>query len=129
MIIVFDSQDVDELIFTDITASQEHRDPDWHNISLFADQSHMPLTMGGGIKSVEHIRKYLSLGADKIVSIVYVGKSEFIKALSMFGAMYRLSIDYCNHNWCYEVMGLGEGQHGFVSVLGKQCVKWCSNYL
>lgn len=52
---VFDSQDVDELIFSDITATQETRDPDWSNISRFADQCNMPLTMGGGINSIEHI--------------------------------------------------------------------------
>ena len=61
------TQDVDELIFTDITASQEARDPDWENIKLFTEHCNMPLTMGGGIRSIEHINRYLTLGADKII--------------------------------------------------------------
>ena len=63
---VFDSQDVDELIFMDISASQERRDPDWENIQAFAEECAMPLTIGGGIRQLEHIRKLLQVGADKI---------------------------------------------------------------
>ena len=108
---VFDSQDVDELIFTDITASQEQRDPDWQNISRFADQSHMPLTMGGGISSIENIRKYLELGADKVVINSHALECpEFItEAATVFGSQcIVLSID-CRQLGSdkYEVMRLG----------------------
>lgn len=63
---VFDSQDVDELIFLDISATQEKRDPDWASISAFAEECVMPLTIGGGVSSIEHIRRLLQIGADKV---------------------------------------------------------------
>jgi len=63
---VYDSQDVDELILLDITASQEKREPDWVSLQKVADECAMPLTMGGGVSSVEHIRKMLQIGADKV---------------------------------------------------------------
>lgn len=108
---VYDSQDVDELIFSDITATQEDRDPDWHNLKLFAEQCNMPLTMGGGIKSVEHINRYLSLGADKItINSFAIESPQFIQeAASMFGSQcIVVSID-CKKDadGSYEVMSCG----------------------
>ena len=108
---VFDSQDVDELIFSDITASQESRDPDWDNISRFADQCNMPLTAGGGITSIEHIAQYLALGADKITlnSHALTCPSFITEAAAVFGSQcVVVSID-CRklRNGKYEVFGLG----------------------
>lgn len=63
---VFDSQDVDELVLLDITASQENREPDWENLHAFAEECAMPLTIGGGITNLDQIRRLLQIGADKI---------------------------------------------------------------
>jgi len=63
---VYGMREVDELVFLDITATPEQREPDYHLIDDIADYCFMPLTVGGGISSVEHVRKLLRVGADKI---------------------------------------------------------------
>lgn len=62
----YDSQDVDELILLDITASQEKRDPNFKLINSFTAECLMPLTIGGGITNLKHIEEMLLAGADKI---------------------------------------------------------------
>lgn len=85
---VFDSQDVDELIFLDITASQENREPDWENIKLLSDECNMPLTLGGGVSSIENIKKYLEIGADKVTlnTAALENPSIISEAASVFGS-------------------------------------------
>ena len=56
----------DEIVFLDITASHEGRATMYDVISKAAEQVFIPLTVGGGISSVEHFRNLLNLGADKI---------------------------------------------------------------
>lgn len=56
----------DELVFLDITASHERRETMIHVIKKTAEQVFMPLTVGGGIKDTEDIRKILKAGADKV---------------------------------------------------------------
>ncbi len=63
---VYCVREVDELIFLDITASQQGRTPDFQLIDDIADECFMPLTVGGGIKSVEDVRRLLACGADKV---------------------------------------------------------------
>ncbi|MFA5059080.1 MAG: imidazole glycerol phosphate synthase cyclase subunit [Candidatus Omnitrophota bacterium] len=63
---VYCVREVDELIFLDITASQQNRMPDFHLIDDIADECFMPLTVGGGIRSVEDVRRLLACGADKV---------------------------------------------------------------
>lgn len=85
---VYDSQDVDELVFVDICATQESREPDWANIKVFADECSMPLTIGGGINKLEYIRKLLQLGADKVlINSHAVRHPEFVtEASNAFGS-------------------------------------------
>jgi cyclase len=63
---VYNLREVDELIFVDITATREGRDPDYVTIDDLADECFMPLTVGGGVQSVEQARRLLRVGADKI---------------------------------------------------------------
>jgi imidazole glycerol-phosphate synthase subunit HisF len=63
---VYNTRDVDELVLVDITASQEKTEPDWESLHDFADECFVPLTVGGGVTSVEHIRQLLRAGADKV---------------------------------------------------------------
>jgi len=63
---VYEMRGVDELIFLDITATQEGRLPDFTLVDDFADECFMPLTVGGGIRTVEDIRNLLRYGADKV---------------------------------------------------------------
>lgn len=62
----YDEQGADELVFLDITASNEGRNTMQEVVEAVADQVFIPLTVGGGIRSLEDIRRLLNAGADKI---------------------------------------------------------------
>lgn len=64
---VYNLRQVDELVFLDISATLEARDPDYDIIDEFADECFVPLAVGGGIKSVEQVGRLLEVGADKVV--------------------------------------------------------------
>jgi cyclase len=62
----YDEEGADELTFLDITASSDARDIILHVIEAVADQVFIPLTVGGGVRKVEDVRRLLNAGADKI---------------------------------------------------------------
>lgn len=62
----YDQQGADELCFLDITASSDNRDLILHIIEDVASQVFIPLTVGGGIRKVEDVRRLLNAGADKV---------------------------------------------------------------
>lgn len=62
----YEAQGADELVFLDITASSDGRDIMHHIVEATAAQCFMPLTVGGGLRSVEDIRAMLNAGADKV---------------------------------------------------------------
>ena len=63
---VYNLREVDELVFLDISATAEDRSPDFDTVDEIADECFMPLTVGGGLKTVEQARRLLQVGADKI---------------------------------------------------------------
>ncbi len=64
--LAYDAQGADELVFLDITASHEARDTMLDVVRRTAEGIYMPLTVGGGIRSVDDVRRLLRAGADKI---------------------------------------------------------------
>ena len=64
--IAYDAAGADELCFLDITASHENRDTIFDVVTRTAEACFMPLTVGGGVRAVEDIRKLLACGADKV---------------------------------------------------------------
>jgi cyclase len=62
----YDEQGADELTFLDITASSDKRDLILHIIEAVASQVFIPLTVGGGVRIVEDVRRLLNAGADKV---------------------------------------------------------------
>ena len=62
----YDEQGADELTFLDITASSDARDIILHVVEEVANQVFIPLTVGGGVRSVEDVRRLLNAGADKV---------------------------------------------------------------
>ena len=63
---VYDAQGADELTFLDITASHENRDAIYDVVARTAEQVFMPVTVGGGVRAVDDVRKLLLSGADKV---------------------------------------------------------------
>jgi len=84
----YDEQGADELTFLDITASHENRETMVHVVEEVAGQVFIPLTVGGGIRKVEDIRRMLNAGADKVaINTAAVHNPEFVKeAAEKFGS-------------------------------------------
>jgi cyclase len=85
--IAYDAAGADELTFLDITASQENRGILLDVVRRTAEACFMPLTVGGGVRSVEDIRKLLAAGADKVsINTAAVSRRAFVKeAAEKFG--------------------------------------------
>ncbi len=85
---LYDRGGADELCFLDITASHENRDTLYDVVSATAEQCFMPLTVGGGVRSTEDIRKLLLAGADKAsINTAAVERPELVReAAEKFGS-------------------------------------------
>ncbi|KQN73852.1 imidazole glycerol phosphate synthase subunit HisF [Devosia sp. Leaf64] len=83
----YDAAGADELTFLDITASHEGRDTIFDVVARTAEHCFMPVTVGGGVRSIEDIRKLLLAGADKVaINSAAVSDPEFIsRAADKFG--------------------------------------------
>jgi cyclase len=79
----YDEQGADEVIFLDITASSDNRETMVHVVEAMASQVFIPLTVGGGIRKVEDVRRMLNAGADKVaINTAAVSRPEFVKEAS-----------------------------------------------
>ena len=76
---LYDAQGADELTFLDITASHEERDTIYDVVARTAERVFMPLTVGGGVRTADDIRKLLLSGADKVsINTAAVHRPEFV---------------------------------------------------
>ncbi len=76
----YDKEGADEITFLDITASSDNRDTIVHVVEAVASEVFIPLTVGGGIRKVEDIRRMLNAGADKVgINTAAVFNPEFVK--------------------------------------------------
>jgi cyclase len=84
---IYDAAGADELTFLDITASHENRDTLYDVVSKTAEACFMPLTVGGGVRKSEDIRKLLLAGADKVsINTAAVKNPDFVReAAQKFG--------------------------------------------
>jgi cyclase len=85
---IYDAQGADELCFLDITASHEGRGTLLDIVQRTADRCFMPLTVGGGVRTIEDIRALLLAGADKVaINTEAVRRPEFVReAAQKFGS-------------------------------------------
>ena len=85
---IYDREGADELCFLDITASHEGRDTLYDVVRRTAEQCFMPLTVGGGVRTVDDIRKLLLAGADKVsINTAAVARPDFVReAAEKFGS-------------------------------------------
>lgn len=120
---VYDREGADELTFLDITASSDNRDTIFDVVSRTAEQVFMPLTVGGGVRKVEDIRKLLLAGADKVsINTAAVHRPEFVReGAEKFGSQcIVVAIDAKN-------VGPGKWEvftHGGRNRTGIDAVEW-----
>ncbi len=104
---VYNMREVDEMVFLDITATDQNRHPDFELVDAIADECFMPLTVGGGIRSVDDVRHLLTVGADKIsLNTAAVESPALIRDVARrFGSQcVVVSIDFRRHpDLRYEV--------------------------
>ncbi len=123
----YDEQGADEITFLDITASSDNRETMVHMVEEVASQVFIPLTVGGGIRKVEDIRRMLNAGADKVgINTAAVFNPEFVKeAAEKFGSQcIVVAID------AKKVSGEGEENrweiftHGGRKETGIDAIEW-----
>ena len=83
----YDEQGADELTFLDITASSDDRETMVHVVEQVASQVFIPLTVGGGIRTLDDVRRMLNAGADKVsINTAAIAQPEFVReAAERFG--------------------------------------------
>lgn len=121
---LYASVGADELVFLDITASYRGESPMWDVVSRASEQVFLPLTVGGGIRSVDDFRKMLSCGADKIaVNSAALKDPDLIEEAALrFGRQcVVLAVDAKRNGDRYEVYLNG----GRVNT-GRDAVEWAA---
>ena len=120
---IYDREGADELTFLDITASHENRDTILDVVGRTAEQCFMPLTVGGGVRTVEDIRTLLLAGADKVsINTAAVKRPEFVaEAAEKFGSQcIVVSLDAkTTENGGFEIF-----THGGRTPTGIEAVGW-----
>ena len=110
----------DEIVFLDITASTENRDSVFELISQTADHINIPLTVGGGIRTVEDINKLLKCGADKVsINTAAVNnKQVIIDSSKKFGSQcIVVAIDAKKNGNSWEVFTHGGRNNSGIDAL------------
>lgn len=118
----YDQQGADEVTFLDITASSDARDLILPMIEAVADQVFIPLTVGGGVRTVEDVRRLLNAGADKIsINTAAIQNPELIRDCAQkFGAQcIVVAIDAKRVGDHWEVF-----THGGRNATGLDAIEW-----
>ena len=118
----YDGEGADELTFLDITASSDDRDILLHVIEAVASRVFIPLTVGGGVRRVEDVRRLLNAGADKVsINTAAVQNPELVREASgIVGAQcIVVAIDAKKSGASWEVF-----THGGRKPTGLDAVQW-----
>lgn len=124
----YNDEGADELTFLDITASSDNRDTILHVIEAVASRVFIPLTVGGGVRSVEDVRRLLNAGADKVsINTAAVTNPELVSESSAFfgnqAIVVAVDAKAVNaENTCWEVFTHGGRRH-----TGLDAVAWAQD--
>jgi imidazole glycerol-phosphate synthase subunit HisF len=124
----YDAEGADELLFLDITASRDDRATTYDVVSRTAEQVFIPLTVGGGVRSVDDVDRLLRAGADKVgVNTAAVGRAGLIGEIAdRFGAQVLvLSVDARRGG--DTPSGFEVTTHGGRRGTGIDAVEWASS--
>ncbi len=125
----YDLEGADELTFLDITASSDKRAIVADLVRRVADQVFIPLTVGGGLNSIEDVRAILRAGADKVsLNTAAVEQSELItEAASVFGSQCMIvAIDARRRNPHDASEGWDVYTHGGRTSIGWDAIEWAA---
>jgi cyclase len=123
----YDDQGADELTFLDITASSDHRETMVDVVARTAEQVFMPLTVGGGIRSVADMQRMLEAGADKIsINTEAVNRPELVnEGAEYFGSQcVVVAIDARSTAKCKGVGPWEVYTHGGRTPVGRDAIEW-----
>jgi imidazole glycerol-phosphate synthase subunit HisF len=125
----YDAQGADEITFLDITASSDQRDIILHVIEEVAAQVFIPLTVGGGVRVVDDIRRLLNAGADKVsINTTAVTNPQMVKdAADRFGSQaIVVAIDAKQVSLPGEPLRWEVFTHGGRSATGLDAIEWAT---
>jgi cyclase len=110
---IFNEKEVDELVFLDISATTEGRGPNFELLSDIASEAFMPMAYGGGISSLQQIRRIFEIGFEKVIinSAAYSNPELIIEAAGIFGSQSIVG--------CVDVRKNFFGRYELCSVSGK----------
>ena len=119
---IYDAAGADELTFLDITASHEDRETIFDVVARTAEQCFMPVTVGGGVRTVDDIRKLLLAGADKVsINSAAISNPEFVREAALkFGSQcIVVAVDAKKTGDRFEIF-----THGGRKETGIEAVGW-----
>jgi len=123
----YNDQGADEITFLDITASHEDRATTVHTVEKIAEEVFIPLTVGGGIRTVADIRRMLNAGADKVsINTAAIHNPDFVKeAAERFGSQcFVVAIDTKQVSAPGEPLRWEIFTHGGRRATGIDTVEW-----
>jgi cyclase len=126
----YNEQGADELTFLDITASSDGRDLILHIIEAVASQVFIPLTVGGGVRTVDDVRRLLNAGADKTsFNSAALARPQVIQEVSQrYGAQCIVVAIDAKRRFGDDLLARGEGwdvySHGGRKNTGLDAVAW-----
>ncbi len=109
---IFNEKEADELVLLEIDASQQGKEPDYRLIERIANECRMPLSVGGGIKTLEQANRILGFGVEKIIvssllienpkmiseMVGYLGSQSVVVCLDLKKTMLTKKYEICIHN-------------------------------
>ncbi|MCG6149222.1 imidazole glycerol phosphate synthase cyclase subunit [Leptospira levettii] len=109
---IFNEKEADELVLIDIDASRLGKEPDYRLIERIANECRMPLSVGGGIKSLEQANKILGFGVEKVIvssllienpkkiteMVNYLGSQSVVVCLDVKKTTFSKKYEFCIHN-------------------------------
>lgn len=123
----YDALGADELTFLDVSASKQGRSTMLEVVRHTADQVFIPLTVGGGVRSVDDVRELLRAGADKVsVNTAAIKNPELLREMAeIFGAQcIVLSVDARRRRAEYAPSGFEVTTHGGTESAGIDAIEW-----
>jgi len=123
----YDREGADEITFLDITATHDNRDTIVHVVEQVASEVFIPLTVGGGIRTLDDIRRMLNAGADKVgINSAAVFRPEFVQeAAGRFGSQcIVVAIDAKKTSQDSEVARWEIFTHGGRKATGIDAIEW-----